>query len=227
VERDARGCLPRPGTVGAAGAGAVDGGGAMCSLERTVARRRAGGGWGRHRRDRESHPALRCRRTTVATGILPVGDAWACTNPSFGRGLSIGLAQVIILRRSTRYLAPIAADCSRLPVSPQPVMRATSRSPLPVIEPGHQKLGPPLLAGARSTLTRPAWRRIPHVRDVRERRRNPPTWPEGDGAAVRTGRLGWCRWARALVTSGRSHPRALRQPWRVLRRTFRRPMACG
>jgi flavin-dependent dehydrogenase len=34
----------------------------------------------------------------VATGIAPVGDAWACTNPSVGRGASIGLMHAIALR---------------------------------------------------------------------------------------------------------------------------------
>ena len=29
--------------------------------------------------------------TPVATGVVSVGDAWACTNPSLGRGASIGL----------------------------------------------------------------------------------------------------------------------------------------
>ena len=28
--------------------------------------------------------------TPVATGVVSVGDAWACTNPSLGRGASIG-----------------------------------------------------------------------------------------------------------------------------------------
>jgi flavin-dependent dehydrogenase len=30
----------------------------------------------------------------VATGIAPVGDAWACSNPSLGRGMSLGLWHV-------------------------------------------------------------------------------------------------------------------------------------
>jgi hypothetical protein len=38
----------------------------------------------------------------VVTGFAAVGDAWACTNPSAGRGLSIGLAQAQVLRRVTR-----------------------------------------------------------------------------------------------------------------------------
>jgi 2-polyprenyl-6-methoxyphenol hydroxylase-like FAD-dependent oxidoreductase len=34
----------------------------------------------------------------VATGIVAVGDAWACTNPSLGRGASIGLMHGRLLR---------------------------------------------------------------------------------------------------------------------------------
>lgn len=31
----------------------------------------------------------------IATGVLPVGDAWACTNPSSGRGISFALLHVL------------------------------------------------------------------------------------------------------------------------------------
>ena len=31
----------------------------------------------------------------VATGIVSVGDSWACTNPSLGRGITIGLMQAL------------------------------------------------------------------------------------------------------------------------------------
>lgn len=34
----------------------------------------------------------------VVTGLIPVGDAWACTNPTAGRGISLGLAHAIALR---------------------------------------------------------------------------------------------------------------------------------
>ena len=34
----------------------------------------------------------------VATGVLAVGDSWACTNPSVGRGISIGLLHAVALR---------------------------------------------------------------------------------------------------------------------------------
>ena len=34
----------------------------------------------------------------LVTGLLPVGDAWACTNPTAGRGVSLGLLQAIALR---------------------------------------------------------------------------------------------------------------------------------
>jgi 2-polyprenyl-6-methoxyphenol hydroxylase-like FAD-dependent oxidoreductase len=38
----------------------------------------------------------------VATGFAAVGDAWACTNPSAGRGLSVGLAHTVLLRDTLR-----------------------------------------------------------------------------------------------------------------------------
>lgn len=38
----------------------------------------------------------------VVTGLLPVGDAWACTNPTAGRGFSLGLMQAIALRDTLR-----------------------------------------------------------------------------------------------------------------------------
>jgi len=34
----------------------------------------------------------------VATGVMAAGDAWACTNPSVGRGISIGMIQGVALR---------------------------------------------------------------------------------------------------------------------------------
>jgi 2-polyprenyl-6-methoxyphenol hydroxylase-like FAD-dependent oxidoreductase len=41
---------------------------------------------------------FRAEDQPVATGIAPVGDAWACSNPSLGRGMSLGLWQVSRLR---------------------------------------------------------------------------------------------------------------------------------
>jgi 2-polyprenyl-6-methoxyphenol hydroxylase-like FAD-dependent oxidoreductase len=38
----------------------------------------------------------------VATGFAAVGDAWACTNPSAGRGLSVGTIQARALRDTVR-----------------------------------------------------------------------------------------------------------------------------
>jgi len=38
----------------------------------------------------------------VATGVAAVGDAWACTNPSAGRGLSVGLIHAQRLRDTLR-----------------------------------------------------------------------------------------------------------------------------
>ena len=34
----------------------------------------------------------------VATGVVPLADAWACTNPSLGRGISMGLVHAASLR---------------------------------------------------------------------------------------------------------------------------------
>src|SRR6266581_1932670 len=34
----------------------------------------------------------------VVTGLVAAGDAWACSNPSVGRGASIGMLQAIVLR---------------------------------------------------------------------------------------------------------------------------------
>jgi len=41
-----------------------------------------------------------------ATGLVAVGDAWACTNPSLGRGASIGLMHAVALRRVLREVGP-------------------------------------------------------------------------------------------------------------------------
>ena len=42
----------------------------------------------------------------VATGLVAVGDAWACTNPSLGRGTSIGLLHACALRDLLREVGP-------------------------------------------------------------------------------------------------------------------------
>jgi 2-polyprenyl-6-methoxyphenol hydroxylase-like FAD-dependent oxidoreductase len=39
----------------------------------------------------------------VITGFAAVGDAWACTNPSAGRGLGVGLLQAQVLRNVARH----------------------------------------------------------------------------------------------------------------------------
>jgi flavin-dependent dehydrogenase len=38
----------------------------------------------------------------VATGLATVADAWACTNPSVGRGIALGLAHAALLRDVVR-----------------------------------------------------------------------------------------------------------------------------
>lgn len=48
--------------------------------------------------------------TPVATGVLPVADAWACTNPSLGRGATLGLEHSVALRDLLRRVGPEEAD---------------------------------------------------------------------------------------------------------------------
>jgi 2-polyprenyl-6-methoxyphenol hydroxylase-like FAD-dependent oxidoreductase len=40
--------------------------------------------------------------TPVATGVIPLADAWACTNPSLGRGISIGMIHASVVRSLCR-----------------------------------------------------------------------------------------------------------------------------
>jgi 2-polyprenyl-6-methoxyphenol hydroxylase-like FAD-dependent oxidoreductase len=40
--------------------------------------------------------------TPVATGVIPLADAWACTNPSLGRGISMGIVHAATLRALLR-----------------------------------------------------------------------------------------------------------------------------
>src|SRR6478735_6431581 len=42
----------------------------------------------------------------VVTGLAAIGDAWACTNPSLGRGASIGLLHACALRDLLREVKP-------------------------------------------------------------------------------------------------------------------------
>ncbi|WP_028067722.1 FAD-dependent oxidoreductase [Solirubrobacter soli] len=42
-------------------------------------------------------------------GLVSLGDAWACTNPSMGRGMSLGLKHAALLRHALREDDPIAA----------------------------------------------------------------------------------------------------------------------
>lgn len=38
----------------------------------------------------------------IVTGIVPVGDSWACTNPTSGRGISLGLLHAVAVRDAVR-----------------------------------------------------------------------------------------------------------------------------
>lgn len=49
----------------------------------------------------------------VATGVAAVGDAWACTNPSAGRGMSVGAVHAQVLRDTVRDHLGDPADFAR------------------------------------------------------------------------------------------------------------------
>jgi 2-polyprenyl-6-methoxyphenol hydroxylase-like FAD-dependent oxidoreductase len=49
----------------------------------------------------------------VATGFVAVADAWACTNPSAGRGLTVGFLHAVRLRDVLRETAGDPAECVR------------------------------------------------------------------------------------------------------------------
>jgi 2-polyprenyl-6-methoxyphenol hydroxylase-like FAD-dependent oxidoreductase len=46
----------------------------------------------------DRHRNLMVDGAPVATGVVAVGDAWACSNPTVGRGASIGMLQAVVLR---------------------------------------------------------------------------------------------------------------------------------
>lgn len=46
----------------------------------------------------DRHRNLMVDGAPVATGVVAAGDAWACSNPSVGRGASIGMMQATVLR---------------------------------------------------------------------------------------------------------------------------------
>ena len=46
----------------------------------------------------DRHRNLMVSGAPVATGVVAAGDAWACSNPSVGRGASIGMLQAVALR---------------------------------------------------------------------------------------------------------------------------------
>jgi flavin-dependent dehydrogenase len=46
----------------------------------------------------DRHRNLMVDGTPVATGVVAVGDAWACSNPTVGRGASIGMLHAVLLR---------------------------------------------------------------------------------------------------------------------------------
>ena len=50
----------------------------------------------------DRHRAFVVDGEPVVTGVAALGDAWACTNPSLGRGATIGLLHARALRDAIR-----------------------------------------------------------------------------------------------------------------------------
>lgn len=65
--------------------------------------------------------------TPIATGLLPVGDAWACTNPSLGRGITMAVLHVV---------ATVEAIADRLD-RPAEVFAAWREATERVVQPWH------------------------------------------------------------------------------------------
>lgn len=63
--------------------------------------------------DRIRHYATPGSGRPVATGVLAIGDAWACTNPTLGRGTSMGLWHAVLLRDLLRSESAPAAVSAR------------------------------------------------------------------------------------------------------------------
>ena len=49
----------------------------------------------------------------VATGLISLADAWACTNPSAGRGLTVGFIHAVLLRDILRQTADDPGEIAR------------------------------------------------------------------------------------------------------------------
>jgi 2-polyprenyl-6-methoxyphenol hydroxylase-like FAD-dependent oxidoreductase len=61
----------------------------------------------------DRHRRLVVDGVPVATGFLAVGDAWACTNPSAGRGISVGAVHAQLLRTVVRASAEDPVELAR------------------------------------------------------------------------------------------------------------------
>jgi flavin-dependent dehydrogenase len=58
----------------------------------------------------DRHRRLAVDGQPVATGVIAVGDAWACTNPSLGRGAALALVHARLLRDLLRETDPADHD---------------------------------------------------------------------------------------------------------------------
>lgn len=70
---------------------------------------------------------LRIDGRPVATGLLMIGDAWASTNPSLGRGVSIGTMQAVAAR-----------DCLRSATDPGELAESYATATHEIVEPWYR-----------------------------------------------------------------------------------------
>ena len=78
----------------------------------------------------DRHRRLVVDGVPVATGVVAVGDAWACTNPSLGRGASIGLLHACVLRDVLRDV-----DSGDVSGDPEKLVRRFDEVTAAVVEP--------------------------------------------------------------------------------------------
>jgi 2-polyprenyl-6-methoxyphenol hydroxylase-like FAD-dependent oxidoreductase len=74
----------------------------------------------------DRHRSLFVDGDPVVTGVVLVGDAWACTNPSLGRGVSIGAAHAGLLQQVLRDVDP---------AEPEKLVRRFDEATAAVVEP--------------------------------------------------------------------------------------------
>ena len=121
-----------------------------------------------HSRHRGPPPAPVVDGVPAATGVVAVADAWACTNPSLGRGISIGLQHAVA---SGTWLRDVGtADPVEFALAFAAATDEPSSSPS---------------SATRSTIDRLRWRRCRRRRPAGPSTTDDAGWALGKAMAVR------------------------------------------